>query len=155
MTIKIDLGRQTNFILAILLTYFIFFGYICNLYPKTADQVINESIGEKIVFIYQVIFNPYSIISLIILIAIVFLMAFREKFFEYGIRNSFWLSFIIIGLSFIWYWFIVERFDLFIIAQFFTRYEGYLTIITLLSINSFAAVIASISRQQYDKYRRF
>ncbi|MFW9999487.1 MAG: hypothetical protein ACFE9Q_03155 [Candidatus Hodarchaeota archaeon] len=153
MTIKIDLGRQTNFVLAILLIYFVFFGYVCNLYPKTADQLINESIGEKVVFIYQALFNPYSILSLVILILIIFFMAFREKFFEYGIRNSFWLTFIIIGLSFIWYWFIVERFDLTIIAQFFTRYEGYLTIASLLSINTFTAVLAAISRRQYDKYR--
>jgi len=150
--LKIDLGRQGNFLFAILLIYFIFFGYICNyVYPKTADDLINESIGERIVFIYQVLFNPSSFLSLIILIAIVFLMVFREKFYEYGLRNSFWLSFIIIGISFIWYWFIVESFDLTIIYRFFIMYEGYLTILCLIGINMSTAVLASKARQKYDK----
>ena len=81
-------------------------------------------------------------------------MVFREKFSAYGIRNSFWLSFIIIGMSFIWYWFIVESFDITIIAQFFTRYEGYLTIFTLIGINMATAVLASLARQKYDKIRK-
>ncbi|MFX0003151.1 MAG: hypothetical protein ACFE9C_11820 [Candidatus Hodarchaeota archaeon] len=153
--VKIDLGRQTNFILAILLIYFVFFGYICNTYPKTADDLINLAIGERVVFLYQVLFNPYSILSLILLIGIVFLMAFREKFLEYGLRNSFWLSFIIIGISFIWYWFIVESFDLSIIGKFFTRYEGYLTILTLVGINMSVAALANLARRQYDKYKSY
>ncbi len=153
--VKIDLGRQTNFLLAILLIYFVFFGYICNRYPKTADDLYNLTIGERVVFVYQVLFNPRSIFSLIILIGIVFLMAFREKFFEYGLRNSFWLSFIIIFFSFIWYWFIVESFDLSIIGNFFIRYEGYLTILTLIGINMSVAVLASFARREYDKFKKY
>jgi hypothetical protein len=153
--VKIELGRQTNFLLAILLVYFLFFGYICNVYPKTADDLYNLTIGERVVFLYQVLFDPRSILSLIILIGIVFLMVFREKFFEYGLRNSFWLSFIIVGFSFIWYWFIVESFDITIISTFFTRYEGYLTILTLIGINMSVAVLASLARKQYDKHRSY
>ena len=47
MELKIDFGRQGNFILAILLSYFIFFGYICNEYKK--------HIGDRLLFIYQII----------------------------------------------------------------------------------------------------
>ncbi len=146
MKLNIELGRQGNFILAILLSYFLFFGYLCNKYKK--------SIGDRLLFLHQVIFNPESILSLIILIVIVFFMVFREKFLEFGIRNSFWLSFIIIGMSFIWYG-IVYSFDIAIIAKFFTRYEGYLTICTLLSINMLTALLAGLSRKKYDESKRY
>ena len=157
--VKIDLGRQGNFILAILLTYFLFFGYISNIHPKTSNDLLNSPMGEldpeRIVFIYQILFTPYSILSLVILILIVFLMAFREKFFEYGLRNSFWLSFFIIGMSFIWYWFVVESFDISIIGKFFITYEGYLTILILIGINMSTAILASLARQKYDKFKSY
>ena len=143
MKIKIELSRQGNFIIAILLTHFAFFGYICNIYEKT--------IKEKLLFLHQVLFNPLSFLSMIILFAIVFFMVFREKFFEYGIRNSIWLTPIIIGQSWIWMWFI-DGFDITIIGEFFTRYEGYLTIFTILCLNLLSAILATITRGQYNKY---
>ena len=86
---KIEIGRQSNFILAILLLHFIFFGYLSNVYKK--------AIGDGILFLYKVMFDPASYISVIILVVIVFIMVFRETFYEYGIRNSIWLvPFIII-----------------------------------------------------------
>ncbi|MFX1320323.1 MAG: hypothetical protein ACFFAQ_01645 [Promethearchaeota archaeon] len=146
MVLKIELGRQGNLIFAILMSYFFFFGYICNEYKK--------SIGERLLFIYQVLFSPRSILALILLIVIVFIMAYREKFKEYGIRNSFWLSFIIIGLSFIWYW-IIYSFDIMIIGKFFTSYEGYLTIFSLLSINMFTAILAGLFRKKRDEAKKY
>jgi len=140
---KIELSRQGNFIFAILLTHFIFFGYICNEYGK--------KVGEKLLFLYQVLFDPISFLSIIILFAIVFIMVFREKFFEYGIRNSIWLTPIIIGQSWIWMWFI-DGFDITIIGEFFIRYEGYLTIFTILCLNLLSAILATITRGQYKKY---
>ena len=89
MKIKIELSRQGKFILGILLIHFVFFGYIANLYKRT--------VGERLLFLYQIIFKPVSILSAVILFVIVFFMVFREKFFEYGIRNSIWLTPIIIG----------------------------------------------------------
>ena len=98
MKFKIEFSRQGNFILALLLLHFVFFGYLSNVYEKT--------IGEGVLFLYQVIFNPISILSGIILFGIVFLMVLRENFYEYGIRNSIWLIPFIIVMSWIWYWFI-------------------------------------------------
>jgi len=95
---KIELGRQTNFILALLFIHFIFFGYLCNVYFK--------DIGENVMFLYKVMFSPQSFLSTILLFGIVFYMAFRERFFEYGIRNSLWLIPFIMGMSWIWYWFV-------------------------------------------------
>jgi len=145
MKLKIDLSRQGNFILAILLLHFVFFGYLSLTFEK--------AIGDRLLFLYQILFNPNFFISLIILFVIVFIMVLREEFFEYGIRNSIWLTPIIIGQSFIWTWIINGFFDVTIIGELFTRYEGYLTIFSILSINLFAAVLASIITQ-YKRRRK-
>jgi len=141
---KIEFARQTNFILALLLIHFLFFGYLSNVYQK--------SIGDGVLFLYQVLFNPQSYLSVIILAGIVFLMAFREKFFEYGIRNSIWLVPFIIVQSWIWYWFIIDSFDITIVGGYFLRIESYITILTLLGLNIFVAIIAAIARTKYDAF---
>lgn len=143
MKIKIDLSRQGNFILAILLIHFVFFGFICNIYLRT--------IGEELVFLYQILFNPSTILSLVILIAIIFLMVVKENFFEYGIRNSIWLVPIIILLSWFWYW-LLNGFDIALIGVYFTRIEGYLTIISLFGINLVSAISAAILKEKYKRY---
>jgi len=137
MKLKIELSRQGNFILAILLIYFVFFGYISNIFQK--------EIGEKLLFLYQILFDPRSFLSLIILFVIVFIMVYREKFFEYGIRNSIWLTPITILQSWIWNW-IIYGFDIAHIGTFFIRYEGYLTILSILCINLLSAVLAAITK---------
>jgi len=142
---KIEFARQTNFVLALLLIHFVFFGYLSNFYAK--------DIGEGVLFLYQVIFHPQSYFASIILAAIVFLMAFRENFFEYGIRNSIWLVPFIMVQSWIWYWFIIENFDISLIWGYFTRIESYITILTLLGINISAAILAAIARQKYIAYK--
>lgn len=148
---KIELGRQTNFILALLFIHFLFFGFLSNVYFK--------DIGENVMFLYKVMFSPQSYLSTIILFGIVFYMAFRERFFEYGIRNSLWLIPFIMGMSWIWYWFVsmqidtVNIFDIFIIiGSYFLRIEAYITILTLIGVNLLASVLASIARVQYNTY---
>lgn len=141
---KIEFARQTNFILALLLIHFLFFGYLSNVYRKT--------IGDGVLFLYQVLFSPQSYLSSIILILIVFLMVFREHFFEYGIRNAIWLIPFIIIQSWIWYWFIIEDFDIGMIGAYFLRIESYLTILTLLGINLGTAIVASIIREKYNAF---
>ena len=141
---KIEFARQTNFVLALLLIHFVFFGYLSNVYQK--------SIGEGVLFLYQVLFHPDSYLSSIILAAIVFLMVFREKFFEYGIRNSIWLVPFIMVQSWIWYWFVIESFDITIIGVYFLRIESYITILTLFGLNIFIALLASIARVKYDAF---
>lgn len=148
---KIELGRQTNFILASLLLHFIFFGYLANVYTK--------DIGVGVLFLYQVMFNFQSFFSLIILFAIVFFMAFREKFFEYSLRNSIWLIPVIVIMSWVWYWFIsmdittVNVFDIFsIIGMWFLSIESYITILVLLVINLTASISASVARIKYDRF---
>ena len=149
---KIEFARQTNFILALLLIHFVFFGYLSNVYLKSESQIINEAIGERILFLYQAMFNPYTYFATIILFAIVFLMVFRERFFEYGIRNSIWLVPFIMVQSWIWYWFIIENFDISVIWRYFLRIESYITIFTLLGMNILAAILGAIARQKYNAY---
>ncbi|MFX1488611.1 MAG: hypothetical protein ACFFBI_05650 [Promethearchaeota archaeon] len=136
---KIDIGRQGNFILAILLLYFLFFGYVCNAKGK--------NIGMQLIFLYQVLFNPTTFLSFIILFAIVFIMASRENFFEYAIRNSIWLIPAIVIMSWIWYWFIYG-FDIRVIYIYFYTVEGLLTIVSLLCTNLLAAILASIIKER-------
>ena len=143
MRAKIELSRQSSFLLTALLIHFIFFGYICSVYRK--------SIGENILYLHRVLFNPLSFLSTIILFLIVFFMVFRENFYEYGIRNSIWLVPLIIIESWIWYFFIIE-FDFTIILRYFIQYESYITIISLLGINLLAAIIGALAKQKYVQY---
>jgi len=140
--IKIELARQGTFIVAIMLIHFIFFGYIANVYEK--------DIGMDIIFLNKIMFSSASYLSTLILIAIVFFLVFREEFFEYGLRNSIILIPIIIGMSWVWSWFI-NGFNLIIIPLFFIRLDGYLTIISLLGINFATAILASILKQKYKE----
>lgn len=153
---KIDLGRQTNFIIALLLVHFIFFGYISNVYFKT--------LGENILYLHRVLFSPYSFISFILLFGIIFLMVYRENFYEYGIRNSIWIIPFILIESWIWYFFIfydlqtnifIQLGNVFVaIGQFFISLDGYVTIITLFATNLLAAILASIAKERYNIHIR-
>ena len=145
MKFKIEFGRQGNFIVALLLLHFVFFGYISNVYEK--------NIGDGVLFLYKVIFNPLSILSGIILFGIVFLMVLRENFFEYGLRNSIWLIPFIIVMSWIWYWFI-NGFDIFMIGFYFTRWETYINILVILGINLLSALLAAITKESYSRFTK-
>ncbi|MFX0038237.1 MAG: hypothetical protein ACFFCY_11130 [Promethearchaeota archaeon] len=141
---KIDLGRQGNLILALLLIHFVFFGYLSEVYRKT--------IGMDILFLYRVIFNPQSFLSFIILFIIIFILTFRETFFEYGIRNSLWTIPFIMLESWIWYWFIVEEFDITVIGIYFIRIESYITLLTLFMIVLLASLLGAMTKEQYKRY---
>jgi hypothetical protein len=141
---KIDIGRQGNLILALLLIHFVFFGYLSEVYRKT--------IGMNILFLYNVIFNPRSFLSFIILFIIIFILTFRENFFEYGIRNSIWTIPFIMVESWVWYWFIFEEFDITIIGIYFIRIESYITIISLFMIILLASFLGAMAKEQYKRY---
>jgi hypothetical protein len=141
---KIEFARQTNFILALFLIHFVFFGYLSNVYRK--------DIGEGVLFLHQVLFHPQSYLAGIILALIVFLMAFREHFFEYGIRNSIWLIPFIVIQSWVWYFFIIEEFNIAVIGNYFIRIETYITLLTLLGVNLTSAILAAIAREKFNAF---
>ena len=154
MKFNIDISRQGNFIFAVLMIHFVFFGFISNIHPTISitDTEI-YSIGLSILYLNRVFFypifplSPYSLsfLSTIILFLIIFFMAYREPFYEYAIRNSIWMTLLIIIQSWIWYWF-VNGFDLVQIGIFFISLEGYLTILIILGINVVSAFTASYLR---------
>ena len=144
MKVKIEIGRQTNFILALILVYFVFFGYLANVYQK--------NIGMSILFLHQVMFSPQSFLAVIILAGIIFLMVYREPFYEYGIRNSIWIIPFMVVISWVWYWFIFGEFDWTVIGWYWLRIESYITILTLLGINLLTAILASIAKEKYQNY---
>lgn len=156
--IKIEFARQGNFIVAILLIHFLFFGYIANVIEIYTAVPVEVHIFKQsksfvdIIFLNKILFSPASYLSTLILIAIVFFLAFRETFFEYGLRNSIMLVPIIIGMSWLWSW-IINGFNLTIIPLFFITLDGYLTIISLLGINFATAILASILKQKYKEYK--
>ncbi len=148
---KIHLGRQGNFILGLLLLYFVLFGYIANAYPRYIDVDLNKTvqsaIGLKLIFLYQIFFNIRTFWSFIILFAIIFFVALREPFYEYAIRNSIWYIPAILIMSWIWYW-ILYGFDPTVFYIYFIRVEGYITILTLLGTNLSAAILASVINEK-------
>ncbi|MHA1471821.1 MAG: hypothetical protein ACTSQW_01845 [Promethearchaeota archaeon] len=77
-------------------------------------------------------------------------MAYREPFYEYAVRNSIWMTLLIIIESWIWYWFIYG-FDFVQIGIFFISLEGYLTILIILGINVVSAFTASYLRIKYKQ----
>ena len=60
---------------------------------------------------------------------------------------------IIIGMSWMWSWFI-NGFNLIIIPLFFASLEGYLTILVLLGINFGTALLASMLKEKYKEYKK-
>ena len=146
---KPDIGRQANFMLGLLLIHFVFFGYLSNIYENSLPQ---NSIGDGILFLYKVMFSPNSFLSAIILFLIIFMMTFRENFYEYGMRNSIWTIPFIIVESWIWYWFI-NGFDITIIGGYFIRIESYLTILSLIALILSATFLGAIAKEQYKEFK--
>ena len=142
---EIRFSDQANFILALLLIHFVFFGYL--------SEVFGKEIGNRIIFLDLVFFNPVSFFSSIILFLIIMLVAGRERFYEYGIRNSLWLIPFIILESLIWYW-ILNGFSLSIIGQSLINLHFYLTILSLILITFTAALAGTSLKIKYLKYQK-
>ena len=80
-------------------------------------------------------------------------MGLREKFFEYGIRNSIWLVPIIVIESWIWYW-IIDVYKVNFFVDYFLNINSYYTIVVLFIIVFLTAVAAAYFRQKYEEYIR-
>jgi len=146
---KIDIGRQGNFMLGLFLIHFLFFGYLSNVYINTLPS---DTIGDGILFLYKVMFSPYSFLSAIFLFLIIFLMTYRENFYEYGMRNSIWTIPFIIVESWIWYWFI-NGFNPALIGVYFIQIESYLTILTLIAVVLSATFLGAITKERVKAYK--
>jgi len=67
MKLKIDISRQGNFLFALLMIHFLFFGFICNV------DIYEYNVGLRILYLNRVLFNPlsFSFLSSIILFFII------------------------------------------------------------------------------------
>ncbi len=146
--------------LLILVIVIFIIGIVLLIFSKKAIQSITLIVVSIALFILSVILVSIGLINVsfalsffpfILLFLIVFIMVFRETFFEYGIRNSIWLIPFIIVESWIWYFFIYE-FNLLIIPIYFIRIESYITILSLLGINLLAAISAAVAKRKYVQY---
>ncbi|MFX1456296.1 MAG: hypothetical protein ACFFDB_13060 [Promethearchaeota archaeon] len=147
---KIKLGRQGNFFLGLILIYFLFFGYITSEYLRDIWGVIH--VGDRLIFLHQILFDSSTFFSFIILFGIMFFIALREPFFEYAVRNSIWYIPAILIMSWFWYW-VLYGFNPAVFYMYFIQIEGYLTILSLLCINLFAAILASIINEKRKELR--
>ncbi len=150
---RFEITRQNNLLVAILLVFFVFFGYLCN--------SVEKSIGYRIIFLHQALFAPGTFPSVIILVLIIAIMVVREPFWEYGLRNSLWLTPIILGFS--WFWFlIINQFNFGEILTNFSNsitltqflIEGFLTVIIILGITFFTAVGSIILKMKFIQYKQ-
>ena len=139
---RLNLSKHGNLLVVIFFIHFVFFGYICYIYPENA--------GTKVIYLNQTLFETESFISLIILVVAVFLMGINEKFFEYGIRNSIWLVPIIVIESWIWYW-IINVYQVNFFVDYFLNLNSYFTILVLFCVIFITAVLAAYVRQKYEE----
>jgi hypothetical protein len=146
---KIEFSRQGNFIFALLLIHFIFFGFLSNVFTNK-----NGVIKDGIIYLYKVMLNPLGFWSILILFLIVFIMVFREQFFEYGIRNSFWLIPFIMIESWMWYWLINESFDLSLFIRYFGSIETYLSLLLIFGIIMVSAILGAAAKEKYKRYKQ-
>ena len=126
--IKIDPGRQGKLFVALIYIFFIFFGVICNL--GTQPREINEGI----IWLYTVFFEVYYGLPILLLLICCFLLTYSEDNFHYGMKSSLWLVPIIICFSIFWHW-IIYGFSVEPFILLFGRYQGYLNIVILFTIN--------------------
>ena len=63
-----------------------------------------------------------------------------------------WLIPFIMIQSWIWYWFIIEEFDITIIGAYFLNINSYITILTLLGVNLAAAILGAVAREKYNAF---
>lgn len=154
----LSLPLLPSLLILVIVIYII--GIVLTLFNKKAIQSITLIVVSIALFILSVIITYIGLINVgitlsfypvILLFIIVFIMVFRETFYEYGIRNSIWLVPFIIFESWIWYFFIYE-FNLLIIPIYFIRIESYITILSLLGINLLAAILATVAKQKYVHY---
>ena len=134
-----NLLQAANFIFALLLMYFIFFGFISLAWNKTP--------GNYLLFVYKNFFANYtqftydhawqnvfyypSWVSLVIFLLIGFIQSYRENFLVYSIKNNFWLIPFMLIFSWIWYSMNYQLSIFYVISLYFSSIDGYLNFLIL------------------------
>lgn len=142
--IKIDVGRQTNFIIALLLLYFVFFGLICN--------TLGRDVGTDLIYVYKTFPAVYFGLPILVLFGICFFLAYSENLWIYGIKNALWLVPLTVVLSWTWYW-VIGGFSFTVLGWYFGSIHGYLNILVLGAINFGGALAGGYVKQRVEARR--
>jgi len=128
---KIEWKRSFNFLIALLLIYVLFFGFIVN----TGNYQKQEDPGIKLLYVYTAFFNTDKLyigglswpdfmsfiwqipcwVCIFILFIIGIIQSYREDFVVYAIKNNIWTIPFIVVIS--WFWYTCAYFGHPLIAQ--------------------------------------
>ncbi|MCF2140482.1 MAG: hypothetical protein K9W44_10560 [Candidatus Lokiarchaeota archaeon] len=128
--ISLNFKRIGNFSISVIIIHFIFFGIICN--------YLNYNTDERLIWFYQLYFEIYHGILILILIVTSAFLVYQEDISIIGIKQVLRLGSVIIIFSVLWYWeefgFSINPFIL--IFGFFQGYLNFLILFTILLIGA-------------------
>ena len=146
----VNWARSGNYILAMGLLYFLFFGFICN----SGGSLEQQDPGNKLLFVYTAFFNTDTLIlnslsipeiaswieliplwtSIFLFVGIGLLQSYREDFLVQAVKKNIMMIPFILGLSWIWFAFNYELSIFTVLLDYFTSIHGYLNIAFLLVV---------------------
>lgn len=140
--ISIDLGRQGKVIIGYIAVFFGYYGIICNIvmindYGKWFSFV---NLDPRVLFWTFFTYLETFFLPVVFLFGITFVLTYKEKIPQYGIKHSIWLTPLLVAQGFLFY-FIMFGFSLEpFILQFVSGY-GYLNIFLLFIITLSGAIL--------------
>ncbi|MCF2140201.1 MAG: hypothetical protein K9W44_09135 [Candidatus Lokiarchaeota archaeon] len=165
-SLKINLtNNMVNIIIGLFLIYFLFFGWIVNCGIPDIQNNPQLYKPDHILFVYTNFFNfdpyynfnplslnlpsflnfvyhiPVGLTSLFILIFIGIYQSYRENFVVFAIKNNIWTVPFIIMISWIWTAINARELIFTTIGRYFSSWEGYVNLVVLLVVYTFAGVI--------------
>ncbi|WP_457558602.1 hypothetical protein [Candidatus Harpocratesius sp.] len=166
---------MVNIIVGVFLLYFLFFGWIANcgipdilnnphLYkpdhilfvytnflnfdPYYHFNPLSLNLPDFMKFVYRI---PVGLTSLLIFIFIGIYQSYRENFVVYSIKNNIWTVPFIIIISWIWTAINARELIFTTIGRYFSSWEGYVNILVLLVVYTFAGVVGGWIRAIVQK----
>ena len=126
--IAINAGKQGSLFISILVILFGYFGVICN------HPALLREIETGLIWHFTIWFKVYYGLPIFILFLTCFILAYKQDIYHYGIKHAFWLVFVILDASILWYW-ILYGFSWDPIILLLGRWQGYVHLLLLLVIN--------------------
>ena len=164
----INWTKSGNYVIAMGLIYFIFFGFICN----SGGSLKQQDPANKLLFVYTSFFNTDLLTlnslsipeianwiesiplwtTIFLVIGIGINQSYREDFLIMAIKKNIWMVPYIIGLSWIWFAFNYEMNIFIVIWRYFSSIHGYLNIAFLLVLYGGTGIIGgALKIRQYSK----
>lgn len=144
--LALNAGNQGPLFLAVLAILLGYFGVICN------HPALLREINEGLIWHFTLYFKVYYGLPLLILILTCFTLTYVQDIYHYGIKHAFWLVFVILDASILWYW-ILYGFSWEPLVLLFGRWQGYLQMVLLFVINISSAYAGGQFRIWMDQRR--